>query len=48
MSKFQKIYDEEFYLMFALPSQAGRVLAGLLKHAQNKDTQVLVIHLKLL
>ena len=40
MSKFQKIYDEEFYLMFALPSQAGRVLAGLLKHAQNKDTQV--------
>ena len=40
MSNFQKIYDEEFYLMFVLPSQAGRVLAGLLKHSQNKDTQV--------
>jgi hypothetical protein len=40
MSNFQKIYDEEFYLMFVLPSQAGRVLAGLLKHSQNKDTHV--------
>lgn len=38
MTKFQKIYDEEFFLLATLPSRSSRVLAALLKHAQNKDT----------
>ena len=40
MSNFQKIYDEEFYLICNLPKTAGIVLTGLLRYASNKDTEV--------
>ena len=40
MGNFQKIYDEEFYLICNLPKTAGIVLTGLLRYASNKDTEV--------
>jgi len=40
MGNFQKIYNEEFYLICNLPKTAGIVLTGLLRYASNKDTQV--------
>ena len=40
MSNFQKIYDEEFYLICNLPKTAGITLTGLLRYASNKDTEV--------
>jgi len=39
MGNFQKIYDEEFYLICNLPKTAGIVLTGLLRYASNKDTE---------
>ena len=40
MSNFQKIYEEEFYLICNLPKTAGIVLTGLLRYASNKDTEI--------
>ena len=40
MSNFQKIYDEEFWMICNLPKTAGIVLTGLLRYASNKDTEV--------
>ena len=40
MGNFQKIYEEEFYLICNLPKTAAIVLTGLLRYASNKDTEV--------
>ncbi len=40
MSNFQKIYEEEFWMICNLPKTAGIVLTGLLRYASNKDTEV--------
>ena len=40
MSNFQKIYDEEFWMICNLPKQDGQSLLQVFLDMQNKDTQV--------